>query len=462
MFQTIDAKFWCRACHPGGRARKALGMLEMAGLLVGTVLAGCGTTETLGRSGAWPPMDSAAATSISNEGRRFSDPKAAPEAANAILRTLFGQVYDQRLPDVLVYFRAGSQPAVVLTKGGHEVHVLNQEPSIWVVLLAEGTKCLPASVSLTATGSTRPSVVTGADQLLASLVARQDLESKEIVAKAAKVEMEEAGVLAAGARLCRGMQRFPLPSDSIVRVTAGWPAKPDKTEEAATCCCCQEGRVVGKASDKETGRPEASCARGSHDENTVVDGSESQKDSGRAKANLQNTLGLDTRKAVLNFANLRRRLYWGSVGLGTPVYKFWPGRSWCIDAGGCRPSLYVFGHIFSWRLPSDVDAHPAAYLSIAPAIGLRILDPVFGNAVLGIRLGAEQALSESWLSGLTRFGLVLGVSYNFRNFSDDTTKAVKTTQTQPDGSVVETTVTTHVAEPQGNKFSAFGAIDFAF
>jgi hypothetical protein len=74
--------------------------------------------------------------------------------------------------------------------------------------------------------------------------------------------------------------------------------------------------------------------------------------------------------------------------------------------------VYAFGHLYTLMLgagrPAEWNLPPALSISF-PVVGIRLLDPVFGDIVAGLRIGAEDRLSHA----LSRFGIIAGASYVF-------------------------------------------------
>ena len=371
---------------------------------------------------------------------RLQDPSARTAAAETILRRIFGDNRNPDLADMLVYFPAEGDPSVpILMYRGEAVRVLNREPVMWIVVLAEpaqaghavrwkmnGDSCPEAKVRITEIGETRPDLVLSVTDAFKAVLSghAQDTTTKDpgdFTVPTHRTRLDGG--------LCWGMQRLSLEKDSFNRVTVSLQLDKDD-DESEKKSDEKPGAAKKPSGGQEPARPPAPA--NAEPDSSVQEAHESAKrDSPRQEIEDANRFWRPP-MSIMNFANSRTPLHLASVAVGSDLYNFGSANG-CWTKGGCTPTLYVFGHLLTAQAPGSATwiAQPRWTLSLVT--GVRILDPVLGEVVFGGRAGVEEGASQA----LARFGLIVGMGYQFPSIGSDGKKS-------------------------GNNWRAFTGLDFAF
>ncbi len=510
---VVGAALWVTGCTTGGIAR--LDPLAGSGSVseIDAGLVECQAAR-LARERADRP----------NDGGPPSD--AFQAAAASILEAVSPASRAPDLPNLLVYLFKDDQkaeerkacsegavnhdPLVVLMRDREAVRVLDGEPVVWLVILAEAAKdarCPEVTFGLTAIGETRPTVPTTTNDLFGAIIQRHEDEWTASEPLGLTRQTHFIGWLRDGGLLCEHIEHLKLLPDSLNRLRITTPADPD--EAGAQVRVVDDIRVVGHepqpsrgaegtalhaptivsatpglasvrltwtaspgaqfyviSKETEKNGPGYQEVARTTDTSHTIDGLVHdepvrfvvQAGNETGASGCSSPVQVTPRKpraqtnSYFYFSNSRFPHYGGSLAIGSSLLNVESGH-WCINTGECTPSLYAFAFAYVLQSPRPQSWWATTKWSLALALGVRLLDPAFGEATGGLRF----ALGQTWSGRLSRFGLIVGLTYPFRT-SDNTTRTVATTVTRPGGSQ---TTTAHVS-PQANHFHLFAALDFAF
>jgi hypothetical protein len=448
---------------------------------------------------------------------------AAPHA-RAILHEIFGDaLYNRELADVLFYYDENGEPkAPVLIQYDGARRVLDREAAIWAVVVSHWSPsegCQHAGVRLSSIGEARPELALSVEGLVTTALSGKDRGKTPVDPKEESVELKPLLALQlpdppgdmeceAPLNLCVGIQRFSLQADSLNRLSVRYPTdgKDETTNVKVTNDslsveiaglakggkddggdphkpkknAAQAKQAAGQGGNAPGGRagPPSDAERKAEEKEKIEKAREAalvEKAEKARKARDEKPIPTAT---AMNFANSRIPQYTASLAVGTKVYA---AADWCSKKGGCRPTLYAFGHVRLLQVGGDETWEPRPTSVWSLVGGLRVLDPVLGDAVVGLRWGFGEGFC---VKQLARFGVVFGVSYTFRTPDDDepsattksdTTSMTTATTTMPEpgktvtmSTTMSTTTTTAPAmntmatEGSDSPWGAFLGVDFAF
>ncbi len=368
-------------------------------MLIISYSGGCYPTQLVG-SGTivwWPPAVSATPARISLSGlyahrQDVSTPPSEDDSRDGerVLQAVFSGARDPQLVDIVVYYpNIHKPPLVFLMQGGKMRRVLDRESQAWVVLLVDETKdktCPKVGVSLEGVGYAVLEAGLSPEALFGAMLLRKDQDGTALV-PAARVTSTESKNVGELGEMCVAIERFELKANSLNRLSV----EPEKEASAREV---QQIELVNGNGDPLC--PASVCSKP-----RVPPSTDKQPGSG------------PWTQSFFNFANTRIPPHFGGVAIGFHPADLTHGFSrWCTQAGYCVPSLYAFGYLYSWQLGLEGGAEwsTPAVAVISPVLGIRLLDPAFGDVVGGLRVGAGDRLRPRTLS---RFGIIAGVSYVF-------------------------------------------------
>jgi hypothetical protein len=358
------------------------------------------------------------------------------EDGEAVLQAVFGPARDPKLADIVVYFKDIKRPPLVFLMQGKTMRrVLDREAQAWVVILLEkgDAECPKALLRLEGVGAAQLEAGVSVDGAMAAMLMRKDQDSKALVPDDKFIETQPSEIPGLGGKeWCSSATRFELSANSLNRLIiypgkAKPSAEPQQIEKIKMPGCTSGQALTASCNS-------AKCPPSNAQSPAEPTPAEPTPAEPRKPAELT---------TFFNFANSRSPLHIGSIAIGFHPFDLSDGRS-CTRAGWCRPSVYAFGHLYTLMLgagrPAEWNLPPALSISF-PVVGIRLLDPVFGDIVAGLRIGAEDRLSHA----LSRFGIIAGASYVF---TDRTAE-----KAGGDAPEVRTTLT---------RWRFFTALDFAF